>query len=78
MVAFQANDDVLGADRKRIRMLSDRLLFIRDQTRRNDLREHLRSEIHEARKLRTLRPGPLSALPATGREAERDCHSLAD
>ena len=78
MVAFQANDDVLGPDRKRIRMLSDRLLFIRDQTRRDDLREHLRSEIHEARKLRTLRPVALSALSATAREAERDCHSVTD
>jgi hypothetical protein len=61
MVAFQANDDILGADRKRIRMLSDRLLFIHDQTRRDDLREHLRSEIDEARRLRTLRPGALVA-----------------
>lgn len=78
MVAFQANDDILGADRKRIRMLSDRLLFIRDQTRRDDLREHLRSEIDEARRLRTLRPGALSALSATGREAERDGDSLTD
>ena len=52
MVAFQANDEALGTDRKRIRMLSDRLLFSRDQTSREDLREHLRSEIDQARKLR--------------------------
>jgi len=78
MVTFQVNEELLGADRKRIRMLSDRLLFIRDQTRRDDLREHLRSEILEARKLRTLRPGALSALSATGREAERDGHPLTD
>ena len=78
MVATLVNEDLLGADRKRIRMLSDRLLFIRDQTRRDDLREHLRSEIHQARKLRTIRPGTLSALSAIGREAERDCHPLTD
>ena len=78
MVAIQVDEDILGADRKRIRMLSDRLLFMRDQTRRDDLREHLRSEIHEARKLRTLRPRALSALSATGREAERDGHPLTD
>jgi hypothetical protein len=78
MVAIQVNEDLLGADRKRIRMLSDRLLFSRDQTRRDDLREHLRSEILEARKLRTLRPGALSALSAAGREAERDGYSITD
>lgn len=52
MVFFYEKDDVLGPDRERIRMLSDRMLFMRDQVRRDDLREHLRSEIHEARKLR--------------------------
>jgi hypothetical protein len=78
MVTFQVNEDALSADRQRIRMLSDRLLFIRDQTRRDDLREHLRSEIHEARKLRTIRPGAVSALSAIGREAERDCRPLTD
>jgi len=66
MVAFSKNDEVLSADRERIRMLSDRLLFMRDQTRRDDLREHLRSEIHEARK---IRPRVLSTVSAAGREA---------
>jgi len=66
MVAFPKNDEVLSADRERIRMLSDRLLFMRDQTRRDDLREHLRSEIHEARK---IRPSFLSTVSAAGREA---------
>jgi hypothetical protein len=78
MVVIQVNEDILRADRKRIRMLSDRLLFMRDQTRRDDLREHLRSEIHEARKLRTLRPRALPAVPATGWEAERDRHPVTD
>ena len=55
MVVFYEKDDVLGADRERIRMLSDRMLFMRDQASRDDLREHLRSEIHEARKLRMHR-----------------------
>ena len=55
MVAFPEHD-ILGAERERIRMLSDRLLFARDQDRRNDLREHLRSEISEVRKNRTARP----------------------
>jgi hypothetical protein len=54
MVASKTNDSDLGAERATIRMLSDRLLFMRDETRRNDLREHLRSEIHRARKLRRL------------------------
>jgi hypothetical protein len=53
MLALVNNDDVPVNDRLKIRMLSERLLFARDQTERNDLREHLRSEIHEARKLRT-------------------------
>jgi hypothetical protein len=61
MKPFESNDDVLGADRARIRTLSDRLLFMRDETRRDDLREHLRSEIHEARKLR--RQEAVSAVP---------------
>jgi hypothetical protein len=52
MVVLESNDNVLGAERATIRMLSDRLLFMRDEVRRNDLREHLRSEIHRARKLR--------------------------
>jgi hypothetical protein len=75
MVDFQMNEAPLGADRQRIRMLSDRLLFMRDQTRRDDLREHLRSEIHEARKLRQGRPRALPALPPAGGEAG---HSLTD
>jgi hypothetical protein len=78
MVDFQMNDELLGVDRQRIRMLSDRLLFIRDQTRRDDLREHLRSEILEARKLRTGRPRTVSALPAAGWETERTGHLLTD
>jgi hypothetical protein len=52
MVVIETNDNVLGAERGRIRMLSDRLLFMRDETSRDDLREHLRSEIHQARRLR--------------------------
>ena len=64
MMGIHTNDDVLGADRERIRRLSDRLLFIRDQSRRDDLREHLRSEILEARRLRTA--------------ARRETHSLTD
>ena len=52
MVVLESNDNVLGAERTTIRMLSDRLLFMRDETRRNDLREHLRSEIHRARQRR--------------------------
>ncbi len=52
MVVIETNDNVLGAERAKIRMLSDRLLFMRDQTRRDDLREHLRLEIHQARRLR--------------------------
>jgi t-SNARE complex subunit (syntaxin) len=52
MVVIETNDNVLGSERARIRMLSDRLLFMRDETRRDDLREHLRSEIHQARRLR--------------------------
>jgi hypothetical protein len=55
MAAFHANNDVPGADRERIRMLSDRLLFMRDETTRDNLREHLRSEIFEARRQRTAR-----------------------
>jgi hypothetical protein len=76
MVAFP--EHVLGAERERIRMLSDRLLFMRDQTRRDDLREHLRSEIREARKTRTTRPRVLPAVPATARDAQRDGHPLTD
>ena len=78
MVDLQMNDELLGVDRQRIRRLSDRLLFIRDQTRRDDLREHLRSEIHEARRLRSARSSALSALPAGGRETERTDYSLTD
>jgi hypothetical protein len=53
MMGIHTNDEILGPDRERIRRLSDRLLFMRDQSRRDDLREHLRSEILEARRLRT-------------------------
>jgi hypothetical protein len=61
MVVLESNDNVLGAERTTIRMLSDRLLFMRDETRRNDLREHLRSEIHRARKLRRHEAGASTA-----------------
>lgn len=52
MAVFESNDNALPAERTTIRMLSDRLLFMRDEASRNDLREHLRSEIRRARELR--------------------------
>ena len=52
MVAFELSENPLSAERATIRMLSDRLLFMRDEATRNDLREHLRSEIHRARQRR--------------------------
>jgi uncharacterized protein with PIN domain len=46
------DDGVLDVHRERIRILSDRLLFVRNRALRNSLRKQLETEIRAARRLR--------------------------